>query len=49
MPLVYGALLGDHAEGRVTRVTLHDLDEGRLSAVAQVLADQAEGCRTRRR
>ncbi len=43
MPLVYGALLGDHAEGRVTRVTLHDLDGGRLSAVARVLADQAEG------
>ncbi|WP_411072681.1 6-phospho-beta-glucosidase [Streptomyces sp. cmx-4-25] len=43
VPLVYGALLGDHAEGRVTRVTLHDLDEGRLSAVARVLADQAEG------
>ncbi|MER7913006.1 6-phospho-beta-glucosidase [Streptomyces sp. NPDC096068] len=43
VPLVYGALLGDHAEGRVTRVTLHDLDAGRLSAVARVLADQAEG------
>ncbi|MFJ4342560.1 6-phospho-beta-glucosidase [Streptomyces sp. NPDC088915] len=43
VPLVYGALLGDHAEGRVTRVTLYDLDEGRLSAVARVLADQAEG------
>ncbi|MFI9120008.1 6-phospho-beta-glucosidase [Streptomyces bikiniensis] len=43
VPLVYGALLGDHAEGRVTRVTLHDLDGGRLSAVARVLADQAEG------
>ncbi|MGW0029909.1 6-phospho-beta-glucosidase [Streptomyces sp. NPDC003314] len=45
VPLVYGALLGDHAEGRVTRVTLHDLDAGRLSAVARVLADQAEGVR----
>ncbi|MFB7027846.1 MULTISPECIES: 6-phospho-beta-glucosidase [unclassified Streptomyces] len=45
VPLVYGALLGDHAEGRVTRVTLYDLDEGRLSAVARVLADQAEGVR----
>ncbi|MFC9595525.1 6-phospho-beta-glucosidase [Streptomyces sp. NPDC056944] len=43
VPLVYGALLGDHAEGRVTHVTLFDLDEGRLSAVARVLADQAEG------
>ncbi|MFD8211645.1 6-phospho-beta-glucosidase [Streptomyces sp. NPDC059695] len=43
VPLVYGALLGDHAKGRVTRVTLFDLDEGRLSAIARVLADQAEG------
>ncbi|MFI1654479.1 6-phospho-beta-glucosidase [Streptomyces sp. NPDC020472] len=43
VPLVYGALLGDHAEGRVTHVTLHDLDEVRLSAIARVLADQAEG------
>ncbi|MFF0558329.1 6-phospho-beta-glucosidase [Streptomyces sp. NPDC004266] len=43
VPLVYGALLGDHAEGRVTHVTLHDLDEARLSAIARVLADQAEG------
>ncbi|MFF9909782.1 6-phospho-beta-glucosidase [Streptomyces sp. NPDC013457] len=41
VPLVYGALLGDHAEGRVTRVTLHDLDGGRLSAIARVLAEQA--------
>ncbi|MFF4172911.1 6-phospho-beta-glucosidase [Streptomyces sp. NPDC001744] len=43
VPLVYGALLGDHAEGRVTRVTLYDPDGARLSAVARVLADQAEG------
>ncbi|MFJ7957429.1 6-phospho-beta-glucosidase [Streptomyces sp. NPDC096319] len=43
VPLVYGALLGDHAEGRVAHVTLYDLDEGRLSAVARVLADQAQG------
>ncbi|MFI6698262.1 6-phospho-beta-glucosidase [Streptomyces sp. NPDC050509] len=41
VPLVYGALLGDHAEGRVTEVTLHDLDAGRLGAVARVLAEQA--------
>ncbi|WP_030743519.1 6-phospho-beta-glucosidase [Streptomyces sp. NRRL F-5135] len=41
VPLVYGALLGDHAEGRVTDVTLHDLDPRRLSAVARVLAEQA--------
>ncbi|MEV6652061.1 6-phospho-beta-glucosidase [Streptomyces sp. NPDC051219] len=43
VPLVYGALLGDHAEGRVTHVTLHDLDAGRLTAVARVLAEQAAG------
>ncbi|MCX4820588.1 6-phospho-beta-glucosidase [Streptomyces sp. NBC_01142] len=41
VPLVYGALLGDHAEGRVTRVTLHDVDADRLGAVARVLAEQA--------
>ncbi|MFG2640002.1 6-phospho-beta-glucosidase [Streptomyces sp. NPDC048370] len=43
VPLVYGALLGDHAEGRVTRVTLHDLDGERLSAIARVLAEQGAG------
>ncbi|WP_406375203.1 6-phospho-beta-glucosidase [Streptomyces sp. NBC_00647] len=43
VPLVYGALLGDRAEGRVTQVVLHDLDAGRLSAVARVLAEQAAG------
>ncbi|MET7390321.1 6-phospho-beta-glucosidase [Streptomyces sp. NPDC005529] len=41
VPLVYGALLGDRAEGRVTQVVLHDLDADRLSAVARVLAEQA--------
>ncbi|WP_413759705.1 6-phospho-beta-glucosidase [Streptomyces sp. MMBL 11-3] len=41
VPLVYGALLGDRGEGRVTEVVLHDLDAGRLSAVARVLAEQA--------
>ncbi|MER6122443.1 6-phospho-beta-glucosidase [Streptomyces sp. NPDC001795] len=41
VPLVYGALLGDRAEGRVTRVVLHDLDADRLSAVTRVLAEQA--------
>ncbi|MFF4367617.1 6-phospho-beta-glucosidase [Streptomyces sp. NPDC001594] len=41
VPLVYGALLGDHAEGRVTRVTLYDEDPARLAAMARVLADQA--------
>ncbi|MFD3441331.1 6-phospho-beta-glucosidase [Streptomyces sp. NPDC058685] len=43
LPLVYGALLGDHAAGRVTDVVLHDLDAGRLTAIARVLADQAAG------
>ena len=43
VPLVYGALLGDRGEGRVTRVVLHDLDAGRLSAVARVLAEQSAG------
>ncbi|KOG29198.1 6-phospho-beta-glucosidase [Streptomyces resistomycificus] len=41
VPLVYGALLTDRAEGRVTRVVLHDLDARRLSAVTRVLAEQA--------
>jgi 6-phospho-beta-glucosidase len=43
VPLVYGALLTDRAEGRVSRVVLHDLDAGRLSAVTRVLAEQAAG------
>src|SRR5690606_23809360 len=43
VPLVYGALLADHAEGRVTRVVLHDVDAGRLRAIARVLAEQADG------
>ncbi|MEV7419779.1 6-phospho-beta-glucosidase [Streptomyces sp. NPDC089919] len=43
VPLVYGALLGDHAEGRVTHVTLYDEDPARLHAVARVLAEQAAG------
>ncbi|GAA2284172.1 6-phospho-beta-glucosidase [Streptomyces ruber] len=43
VPLVYGALLADRAAGRVTRVVLHDLDAGRLSAVTRVLAEQAAG------
>ncbi|MFD5385424.1 6-phospho-beta-glucosidase [Streptomyces sp. NPDC127074] len=41
VPLVYGALLADRSPGRVTHVTLHDLDPGRLGAVARVLAEQA--------
>ncbi|MFI6550804.1 6-phospho-beta-glucosidase [Streptomyces prunicolor] len=41
VPLVYGALLTDRGEGRVTEVVLHDLDDSRLYAVARVLAEQA--------
>ncbi|MFF7971380.1 6-phospho-beta-glucosidase [Streptomyces sp. NPDC007905] len=41
VPLVYGALLADRGEGRVTEVVLHDLDDSRLHAVARVLAEQA--------
>ncbi|MFI5473386.1 6-phospho-beta-glucosidase [Streptomyces cacaoi] len=41
VPLVYGALLTDRAEGRVTEVVLHDLDDSRLYAVARVLNEQA--------
>ncbi|GGX95695.1 6-phospho-beta-glucosidase [Streptomyces minutiscleroticus] len=41
VPLVYGALLGDRAAGRVTHVVLHDLDADRLTAVSRVLAEQA--------
>ncbi|MFD0318416.1 6-phospho-beta-glucosidase [Streptomyces flavalbus] len=43
VPLVYGALLRDRAEGRVTDVVLQDLDAGRLRAVSRVLAEQAAG------
>ncbi|MFJ4971249.1 6-phospho-beta-glucosidase [Streptomyces sp. NPDC088755] len=43
VPLVYGALLGDHAEGRVSHVTLYDTDADRLTAVARVLDEQARG------
>ncbi|MFF4545937.1 6-phospho-beta-glucosidase [Streptomyces sp. NPDC001435] len=41
VPLVYGALLTDRGEGRVTEVVLHDLDDGRLRAIVRVLAEQA--------
>jgi len=43
VPLIYRALLADRAEGRVTHVTLHDLDESRLTAISRVLAVQAAG------
>ncbi|MFJ9682364.1 6-phospho-beta-glucosidase [Streptomyces sp. NPDC101194] len=42
VPLVYGALLADHAEGRVSAVTLYDTDADRLTTVARVLGEQAE-------
>jgi 6-phospho-beta-glucosidase len=43
VPLVYRALLADHEAGRVTRVTLHDLEPSRLTAISRVLAEQAAG------
>ncbi|MFD9789568.1 6-phospho-beta-glucosidase [Streptomyces sp. NPDC059070] len=43
VPLVYGALLRDRAPGRVTEVTLHDVDAPRLASITKVLADQAHG------
>jgi 6-phospho-beta-glucosidase len=43
VPLVYRALLGDRGEGRVTHVTLYDLDASRLTTIRKVLADQAAG------
>lgn len=43
VPLVYRALLDDHGKGRVTHVTLHDLDASRIEAVRRVLAEQAAG------
>lgn len=45
VPLVYGALLRDRGEGRVTDVTLYDLDPGRLAAVRRVLTEQADRAR----
>ncbi|MFC5804612.1 6-phospho-beta-glucosidase [Streptomyces formicae] len=43
VPLVYGALLADRAEGPVTHVTLHDVDPARPAAIGAVLAEQAAG------
>ncbi|MEU1278174.1 6-phospho-beta-glucosidase [Streptomyces sp. NPDC005805] len=43
VPLVYGALPADRAEGRITEVALHDVDADRLTAVTRVLAEQAAG------
>jgi len=41
VPLIYRALLADQGEGRVTDVTLHDLDKTRLAAILRVLREQA--------
>jgi 6-phospho-beta-glucosidase len=41
VPLIYRALLADREEGRVTHVTLHDLDPSRLAAISRVLRAQA--------
>jgi 6-phospho-beta-glucosidase len=43
VPIVYRALLDDHAPGRVSHVTLYDLDASRLDVISQVLRDQAAG------
>ncbi len=43
VPLVHGALLRDESEGRVTEVVLHDLDQGRLGAMTQVLTQAGAG------
>ena len=43
VPLVHGALLGDHSAERVTDVVLHDVDPVRLHAIEQVLRQQAVG------
>ena len=43
VPLVYRALLADRGQGRVTHVTLHDLDPHRLDAIVKVLREQASG------
>ncbi|GGL45216.1 6-phospho-beta-glucosidase [Phycicoccus endophyticus] len=42
-PLVYGALLRDRHERRVSEVWLHDVDERRLATVRRVLAELADG------
>ena len=43
VPLIYRALLADRAPGRVTHLTLHDLDRERLQAIRRVLVQQADG------
>ena len=41
VPLVFGALLRDTAERRITEVVLHDTDESRLAVIGRVLSEQA--------
>ena len=41
VPLIYRALLADRAAGRVTHLTLYDLDPTRLQAITRVLDHQA--------
>ena len=43
VPLIYRALLDDHGPGRVTHLTLHDLDADRLNTIGRVLKAQAGG------
>src|SRR6266545_3678781 len=43
VPLVYRALLDDRGKGRVTNVTLHDIDASRMTVICRVLAEQAYG------
>lgn len=46
VPLVYGALLRDTSERRITRVELHDVDQDRLDAIALVLRQLAASSAT---
>ena len=43
VPLVYRALLADRGPGRITEVTLYDLDPDRIGTICRVLDDQAAG------
>jgi 6-phospho-beta-glucosidase len=45
-PLVYRALLDDVADRRIDRVTLYDIDAGRLAAIGHVLDQLAAGSPT---
>lgn len=43
VPLVHRALMADHSDERVTELRLHDVDRGRLDAIAAVLTEQSVG------